>query len=134
MKPLRATLIVASLSLFLAMPAVADRSDKHYYGDNKMEHKIGKRLGRQYHRIEHGIDRDRLTYKEARILKKRLRKIRRLSREYREDGYLSRKEFRRLTRKLDNNSDLIQAFMHNGIERYVIYHDKYAKNRDRWEY
>ncbi|MCM8856912.1 MAG: hypothetical protein LC541_15070 [Candidatus Thiodiazotropha sp.] len=134
MRIIHATLIATSLSLFLAMPAFADRGDKHRNYQSKMEYKIDKRLDRQFHRIERGIDNERLTYKEAKKLKKKLRKTRRLSREYREDGYLSRREFHHLNRKLDNNSDLIREFTHNGVERYIAYHDEYSKNRHYWKY
>ena len=132
MNTIYTTVIAASLSLFVAAPVFADHRGKREYCDASREYKIEERLDRQRHRIERGIDRDRLTYKEAKTLKKKHRKIRRLSREYREDGYLSRKEFQRLNRKLDKNSDLIREFMHNGVERYVIYHDKYAHKQDYW--
>ncbi|MCU7932329.1 MAG: hypothetical protein KZQ90_16130 [Candidatus Thiodiazotropha sp. (ex Codakia rugifera)] len=133
MRMIHATLIATSLSFLLAMPAFADRGDKHHYCPSKMEYKIDKRLDRQFHRIERGIDNERLTYKEARKLKKKLRKTRRLSKEYREDGYLSRREFRHLKRKLDNNSDLIREFMHNDVKRYIAYHDEYSRNRHYWK-
>ncbi|PVV13955.1 MAG: hypothetical protein B6D77_03860 [gamma proteobacterium symbiont of Ctena orbiculata] len=134
MKFARTTLIAVSLSLVMAAPSFAGNSHRSEYCDNKKVHKIEKRLDRQYHRIERGIDRDRLTHKEARKLKKRYRKVRRLSREYRSDGYLSRREFNHLTRKLDKNSRLIREYMHNGIDRYIAYHDEYSRHRDNKYY
>ena len=136
MKFVRTTLIAVSLSLVMAAPSFARDSHRCDHSENKKVHKVEKRLQRQYYRIERGIDRDRLTHKEARKLKKRYRKIRRLSREYRDDGYLSRSEFNHLTRKLDRNSRLIREYMHNGIDRYIAYHDEYSRSRykrDRWD-
>jgi hypothetical protein len=129
MKLLRATLTAVSLSLVMAVPAIAGESHRGGYCNHTKIHKIETRLDRQYHRIERGIDRDRLTHKEAKKLKKRYRKIRRLSRRYHDDGYLSRSEFNHLTRKLDKNSRLIREYMHNGIDRYVAYHDEYSRSR-----
>ncbi|MES9826874.1 MAG: hypothetical protein ABW201_01250 [Candidatus Thiodiazotropha sp.] len=132
----RTTLIAVSLSLVMATPSYAGDSHRGDYCDHKKVYKIEKRMDRQYHRIERGIDRDRLTHKEAKQLKKRYRKIRRLSREYRDDGYLSRSEYNHLTRKLDKNSRLIREYMRNGIDRYIAYHDEYSShrhNRYHWD-
>jgi ribosomal protein L19E len=135
MKNVRATLIAVSLSLSMATSSYAGHSHREQYCDheNKVE-KIEKGLDRQYYRIERGVDRDRLTHKEAKKLKKRLRKIRRLAREYREDGYLSRNEYKHLTRELDKNSRLIKEYMHNGIDRYIAYHDEYSPYRPHYRY
>ena len=129
MNTVSTTVIAVSLSLLWAAPTFADHRGKYEYCDTSREYRIDQRLDRQRHRIERGIDRDRLTYKEAKILKKKHRKIQRLSRKYRQDGYLSRKEFRRLNNKLNKNSDRIREFVGNGVERYVIYHDKYAHHQ-----
>jgi hypothetical protein len=131
MKYVRATLIALSLSLVMTAPSYAGHAHRGDYCEHKKVHKIEQRLGRQYRRIERGIDRDRLTYKEAKQLKKHYRKIRRLSREYWEDGYLSRSEYKHLTRKLDNNSRLIRDYMDNDINRYIAYHDAYSPYRHR---
>jgi hypothetical protein len=136
MKYVRTTLIAVTLSLMMTSPLYAGRSHRDYYCDQEKMHKIDKRLDRQYHRIERGIERDRLTYKEAKQLKKRYRRIRHLSREYREDGYLSPREYRKLTRKLNKNSRLIKDYVHNGIDRYIAYHDEYSPtrhNRHHWD-
>jgi hypothetical protein len=135
MNAVNATLIALSLSLAMAAPSYAGHSHRGDYcdRDNKV-YKIEKRLDRQYHRIERGIYNNRLTYKEAKWLKKRYRKIHRLSREYREDGYLSRKEYKRLTRKLNKNSRLIKEYMNNDIERYIAYHDEYSPYRSHYRF
>jgi Ni/Co efflux regulator RcnB len=135
MKYVRATLIALSLCLAMAAPSFAGHSHRDEYCDHKKQvNKIEKRLDRQYYRIERGIDRDRLTHKEAKKLKKRYRKIYRLSQEYREDGYLSRSEYKHLTRKLDKNSRLIKEYMNNNIERYIAYHDEYSPHRPYHRY
>jgi Ni/Co efflux regulator RcnB len=136
MKYISATLIIVLLSLVMTTPLYAGHSNRGNYCDNKKIHKIENRLYNQYQRIEHGVERDRLTHKEAKRLKKRYRRISRLSREYREDGYLSRREYRKLNRKLNKNSRLIDEYMHNGIDRYIAYHDEhspYRYNRYYWE-
>jgi hypothetical protein len=129
------TIIAASIFLLVVGPVSAGYSDKHFrseqdYCDNSSEYIVNQRLDSQWYRIEQGIDRDRLTDKEARILKRKHHKVRRLSREYQENGYLSRKEFRVLSRKLDSVSELIREYAHNDLERYVIYHDKYAQIKE----
>jgi hypothetical protein len=136
MKYVRTTLIAVSLGLMMTSPLYAGHSHRGHYCDYEKMHKIDKRLDRQYHRIERGIERDRLTYKEAKHLKKRYRGIRRLSREYREDGYLSPREYKELTRKLNRNNRLIKKYMHNGIDRYIAYHEEFSPvrhNRDYWD-
>jgi hypothetical protein len=134
MKFVHATLIAVSLSLAIAAPSYAGYSHKAGYCDNKRVQKIENRLDRQYHRIERGIDRGRLTYKEAKKLKKRYRMIRHTSREYQEDGHLSCREYKHLTRKLDKSSRLIKEYMHNGIDRYIAYHDEYSPHRSHYKY
>jgi septal ring factor EnvC (AmiA/AmiB activator) len=129
MNPIYKLVTASALSLVIASPVLADRQS---YCDHDWEDRIERRLDRQYQRIQHGIDQHSLTHKESKHLKKKHRKIRRLSREYREDGYLSRKEFKRLTRKLDRLSDRIWEYKHNELERYVIYHDKYAHKNKYW--
>lgn len=119
-------LVAISLSLMIAVPAFAGNSAKHRYCDQDRGASIERRLERQYYRIEQGIDRESLTYKETKKLKSKHRHIRRLSREFKEDGLLSHKEFKRLNRKLDRLSNLIREFKHNDLVRFVKYHDNYS--------
>jgi chromosome segregation ATPase len=121
-----------TLSLVITGPALADHTDRQRFCDHEWEERIDHRLDRQYQRIQRGIDQQSLTHKESKQLKRKHRKIRRLARDYREDGYLSRKEFKRLTRKLDRLSDRIWEYKHNELERYVIYHDRYAHHKKLW--
>jgi septal ring factor EnvC (AmiA/AmiB activator) len=123
------TLIAVIVSLIVASPAVADYTGSNRYCKQDRENIIDHRLNRQSHRIQRGIDQASLTHKETKKLKKKHRKIRRLSREFQADGYLSLKEFRRLTRKLDRLSNLIREYKHNDLDRYVIYHDKYSQHK-----
>ncbi|MES9862630.1 MAG: hypothetical protein ABW157_20390 [Candidatus Thiodiazotropha sp. LLP2] len=121
------TLVVTTFSFLVATPVFADYSGKHRYCDYDRETSVERRLDRQQHRIDAGVNRDSLTYKETKKLKKKHRNIRRLSREYQEDGHLSRKEYKRLNRKLDRLSELIREYKHNDLVRYVRYHDNYAQ-------
>lgn len=126
MKIVRTTLTALSLSLVLAAPAFAcHQSREENHGHWRMD-KIESRLHRQQSRIERGIESDRLTHKESEKLKKQFFRIHRLSRKYSKDGRLSRGEYEHLTRKLDKNSQLINEYVHNGIDRYIAYHDKYS--------
>lgn len=126
MKTVSTTLIALSLSLVMAAPAFAGHGHRdEYHGDRKID-KIEKRLDRQHYRIERGIENDRLTYRESKELKKRCYRIGRLSRKYYRDGHLSRSEYEHLTRRLDKNSQLIKEYVHNGIDRYIAYHDQYS--------
>ncbi|MGD8911886.1 MAG: hypothetical protein PVI97_02215 [Candidatus Thiodiazotropha sp.] len=134
MKFVHASLIAVSLSLAIAAPSYAGYTHKEGYCDNKRVRNIESRLDRQYRRIERGIDRDRLTYKEAKKLKKRYRMIRHMSQEYREDGYLSRREYKHLTHKLDKNSRLIKEYTNDRIERYIAYHDEHSPHSHHYRY
>ncbi|MCG7872422.1 MAG: hypothetical protein N0C81_01755 [Candidatus Thiodiazotropha lotti] len=131
MNAIHKLVVATTLSLIVTGPALAGHADQQRVCDHEWADRIDQRLDRQYRRIQRGVDQHSLTYKERKQLKKKHRKIRRLSREYQEDGYLSRKEFKRLTRKLDRLSDRIWEYKHNDLERYVIYHDRYAHQNER---
>lgn len=131
MKYAHATLIAVSLGLVMVSPLYAGQTDRGNYCDKSKVHEIENRLDRQYRRIERGVERDRLTHKEAKQLRKHYHGIRRLAHEYRQDGYLSAREYKKLTRKLNTNSRLIKEYTQNGIDRYVAYHDEYSPNRQK---
>ena len=138
------TLLIASLALTAAAPAFADRGydrdhDRGYgkrahYVDRDhrpfRERHIKKRLYRQQARIDNGLENGRLTHKEKRKLLKQQRRIKRLARDFREDGYMSRKEKRILTAKLDRASDRIWRFKHNDANRHYRYdsHGRYGRH------
>ena len=122
MKTLTITLLAASFGLIATVPA--------YAGHGHSYDRLYDRMERQQERIEHGIDSRELTRKEAKILKKQQRRIRRLAREFREDGWLSKRERRILRRKLDRASEQIRELKHNDLNRYVKWHDGYGEYCD----
>lgn len=122
MKTLTKTLLAASFCLIATVPAYAGHG--HSYGHSN--DRLVDRMERQHERIEDGIESSELTRKEAKILKKQQRRIRRLAREYREDGWLSKKERRLLRHKLDRSSQQIREFKHNELNRYVVLHERYG--------
>ncbi|MCG7896946.1 MAG: hypothetical protein JAY99_11245 [Candidatus Thiodiazotropha lotti] len=132
MNAIHKMVVAATLSLIVTGPTLAGHTDRQRVCDQEWTERIDQRLDRQYRRIQRGVDQHSLTYKESKQLNRKYRKIRRLSREYQEDGYLSRKEFKRLSGKLDRLSDRIWEYKHNDLERYMIYHDRYAhQNKHR---
>ncbi len=85
-----------------------------------------KRLKIQHHRINHGIANGELTYREARRLRHHHRKIRRMRHHFLSDGRLSYRERRILERRLDHNSSRIYAYKHN--RRHAYDRGGYAHN------
>ncbi len=130
MKTLQSTLITLSLSLVIAAPAFAGHAHRDDTPADRQFDRIEKRLDHQQYRIERGIRNDRLTKRESKTLKKQCNRIHRLSRKYHRDGHLSRAEYRHLTHKLDENSELIREYVHNGIDRYIAYHDEYSRKHN----
>jgi uncharacterized protein HemX len=128
MTRLNKTLMAITLSLAATAPAFAGHAER---GD-----RIGERLERQQNRIEHGIENRELTRKEARVLKQQQRKIRRLAREFRDDGRLSKKERRILRAKLDRASERIWEFKHSDRSRRDRghHHDRFVWNDSDWNY
>lgn len=118
MKTLKKSLLVGGLMLVATVSAQAGHNDGK--GD------IRDRLDRQHSRIEHGIDSGKLTRKEAKVLKREQRKSRHLYHEFKEDGYLSKRERRELNRRLDRVSDQIWDLKHNERSRYDISAHRYG--------
>jgi len=116
------TLMIAAFALFATSQVFAAHGHRHVnghrYDDGYRVEKLHNRLQRQFTRIEHGIENGSLTRKEERKLFKQQRRIRRLAREFHDDGYLSQKEHRVLQRKLDKASNRIRRFKHNDANRY----------------
>ena len=117
MKNLNTALFAAALSR-AAVPAFAGHS----------HHGVWDRLDRQSTRIESGIDAGDLTRREAKELRKEHRKIKRMARKFREDGYLSKRERRVLRHRLDDASAHIWELRHNGDYRYTRH-----RGHDRWK-
>jgi hypothetical protein len=112
MKTSSKTLVIAGLlGLFASLPVFAAYAHTH---NGKSIH---QRLERQQQRIEQGIASGELTRKESKVLQRQQRKVRSLTREFRDDGRLSKKERRVLTRKLDKLSDKIWRLKHNDVYR-----------------
>ena len=100
---------------------------------------VRERMQRQHSRIDHGMETGKLTRKEAKELKQDQYRTRHLFRDFREDGYLSKKERRRLERRLDRVSERIWELKHNKRSRYngpdhrysYDWHDDGGRSRHR---
>ncbi|MET0066085.1 MAG: hypothetical protein ABW076_07050 [Candidatus Thiodiazotropha sp.] len=128
MKKTYKNLFIGSLVLLLSSPVMAGYHDQPEHRDPGREMRIENRIDRQYDRIEHGFEKHRLSPDERSLVLKKLREIERQAVRFAKDGRLSRREYGRLDRRLDENSELIRELSENDIYRYVIYHDKYAKS------
>lgn len=96
--------------------------------------RVHDRLQRQQQRIERGVENGALTRQEAKKLKKEQRKIRKLARNFRSDGKLSRTEKAKLHKKLDRAGKRIWKLKHNDRVRNHRYQHSYAyqEPRQRW--
>lgn len=117
MKKLIAVLTIASLSV-LAIPAQASHGR---HGVDRVT-QIEQRLDNQRFRIREGIRSGELTRWEAKRLRQQTRQIAALKRDYMNDGFLNRFEFRDLKNRLDRVSDRIYALKHNSRHRHVYHH------------
>jgi len=97
------------------------------HGDARFLRHVDRRQVRQRHRIEEGWASGELTRKELKRLRKGQRRIARLEREYRADGYLSPRERRVLREALDHASDRISRNKHNDRYRFVRHHARHAE-------
>ncbi|MET0027673.1 MAG: hypothetical protein ABW101_08555 [Candidatus Thiodiazotropha sp.] len=128
MKKSYKNLVIGALVLMITSPVMADYGERSEHRERGRDDRIENRIERQYDRIDLNYERHNLSPDERNQVLKNLREIQRLAKRYDKDGRLSGHEYRRLDRKLDENSDLIRELSENDIYRYVIYHDKYAKN------
>lgn len=108
MKTYKALLITPLLGL-LAMPVLAGHGSGYSRFDRQIE--------RQSERIEQGVDSGELTHKEAKVLWKKHRKIKKAKRKYLRDGDMSRNERRALKRRLEKASEKIYSLKHNDRSR-----------------
>jgi hypothetical protein len=122
------SLVVGMLILMLTPPVMADYPQRPGYREPGRDERIESRIEHQLERIEHNYERHNLSPDERSRVMKNLNEISRLAEQYERDGRISGHEYRRLDSKLDENSELIKELSENDIYRYVIYHDKYAKN------
>jgi len=107
MKQITKALFIAPFAFLAAIPAYAG------YGPHRMEN----RLERQQERIDAGMDSGALTHKEARLLKREQKQIRKFVRKIRKDGEVTKKERRKLLNRLDHASQRIRELKHNDIYR-----------------
>ena len=120
-------LIAAALSLLLVVPAVATAHPNSDHGRGN----IADRLDRQSMRIREGVESGALTRREARQLRREQKEIRVLARKMRRDDGLSKKERRRLQKRLDKASRHIRKLKHNDVERHRYYgHYDYNDRHD----
>jgi hypothetical protein len=128
MKRSHKNLMMGALVLMMSSPVMAGYHDRFEHREMSREAHIENRIDRQYGRIEQGFERHRLSPGERNRVLKQLREIHLLSQRFERDGRISGHEYERLDRKLDKNSKLIRELSENDINRYVIYHEKYAKS------
>ena len=96
----------------------------HYDGEG-----IGNRQARQHRRIEDGIYYGQLTHKEVKKLHKKQKKIAKLNRRFKRDGYFTNQERYILNHHQDKASERIYEYKHN--DRYrKHHHSDYAYYRE----
>ena len=95
------------------------------HGDARFLRHVDRRQARQRHRIHEGWKSGELTRKEIKRLRKGQRRIARLKREFRSDGFLSPRERRVVRNALDNASDRIYRKKHNDRYRFVGHHGRH---------
>ncbi|MCW8889921.1 MAG: hypothetical protein OQL20_04600 [Sedimenticola sp.] len=74
-------------------------------------------------RIERGIDSGKISHREAKKLKHQQRSIRRMKRDFYDDGHLSRKERKILSYRIRRLNDRVYDYKHN---------DNYRVHKGYW--
>ena len=121
MKTLSKAFFATTLCLLTAVPAYAAHP---YRNDDYRE-----RMQQLEMRIECGVDRHQLNRKDAKVLHKESRQIRRMAKEFREDGHLSRRERHRLDYEMARLNDQITRYQRNDTERYRKTNYSYGYHR-----
>ena len=146
MKTITGALLTASLCLLSVVPAHAghgrdgeqrissavhyDRFDAPRYTSHEIrDDHIRERIHLQHRRIARGIESGQLTGKQAAVLKKQQRKLRRLKRKFTEDGNYSDKEMRILIGKLNKASKRIRKLKHDDQYALPIRHRHHEHRR-----
>lgn len=109
------TIFLLPLVAVLSNPVMA-----HY--DNDGYSKFDQRIERQHKRIKNGVRNGELTKKEAKKLRKQHRQIKKLNKQFKKDGHLSRHERKTLQRELDRASKRIYRLKHNDRYRHYVSH------------
>ena len=121
MKSITKILWLLPLGLVWAVPVHADSCG------------LRDRMERLERRIDRGIDKGQLTRREAHRLRRERREIRALARDFRDDGYLSRRECDILAGRVHRLSRHVRKLKHNDRDRYDRY-DRYddSYRRRHW--
>jgi hypothetical protein len=117
MNTLVKSLLITTLGIGTALPAVADASFRQHNG-----HKLDNR-------IEQGVRSGELTRKEARTLRREQREIRRMRRDFLSDGRLSKWERRTLAKARKQLSKRVYRLKHN--DRRVRYGYRPGRQQSR---
>lgn len=105
---------VAALGLSLLMVgAMAGSAFAGTFGKN-----VNYREARQSNRIQHGVQDGQLTRNEARNLRQGQRRVDRFERVARSDGHISSKEFQKLERMQNRQSNNIYKQAHDRQNRF----------------
>lgn len=116
-------------------PSGGDMNRHHDGRRSETRGPIDLRQARQQARIHQGLRSGELTRVEARALMHEQRQIRRLERDFRSDGFLSRAEFRLLDRRLDAASRHIYRERHDDQWRQARFEQRpfgREGDRSRW--
>lgn len=99
--------------------------DRHEQGARIRE--IEERIERQAQRIQRGREEGQLTRWEFRGLMREHRAVRAMQRDFLADGHMNRVEFREMSRALDEAGQRIRIEKHDGETRnhYFDYHASY---------
>jgi hypothetical protein len=137
------TLLTTGLLMMAAAPVYADRDDHDrgrdhrpsiHQSDRDRGHRpsIHRRMEEQEHRIREGIRRGELTPREAERLQHEQREIREAARDFRDDGNVNRREWRRLNEMLNRADRHIYELKHNRWERErrLDHHRNWGHDRD----
>lgn len=117
MKSLIKVVAVAGLCL-VAFGQVQAGSD-----DKKRGYSVRGDMKNINRRIERGVDSGKISHREARKLKRQQRSIRRMKRDFYDDGHLSRKERKILSYRMRRLKDRVYDYKHN---------DNYRVQRGYW--
>jgi hypothetical protein len=94
----------------------------HHSADHSPEQRISKK-------IKKGIRSGELSKREVKNLKKEYRKIENMKRKAWRDGYIDRRERRRINHAMYDFDLLLNHYLHNRIDR----HDRYRSDKHRYD-
>lgn len=127
------TILLLPLVAVISNPVMA-----HY--DHDGYSKFDQRIERQQMRIKKGVRNGELTKNESKKLRKQQRHIKKLNKQFKKDGHLSRHERKTLQQELNLASKRIYRFKHNDRYRDNDSHNhghdnkKYLGNTHRYRH